>query len=490
MSLPDISGFSRLSAAEWRAFGLRLSEIGLTSAYLEPVVQTGGDLPPNLRLPIHQWHLERMSEPAAASAALLMFEDAVPEKASSAALGPALLERLLEAGLIARRPDGRIVSPFRLSIADRLYIFSDDLAHGGDAVMGASEATTQLCRAAYPAEPVGCALEIGCGAGTIALVLAQRTQRVIATDINPRALAMARMNATVNGIENVEFRQGDAFSPVASEVFDLIVSQPPFVARPAGARDAAYLYGGIRGDELASRLLQDVSDHLKPRGRAVTLVQWADCASAPACDHARVLQLRYPPADLDVHCAMYAAAESGGDNAAYAERFAAWRDHLEQLGIRALQSSLTVIQRDPAAPAWTAAVDIAPDCADTVTSAQIDRIIAAHDLARAPDLDLLQATLRLPDGIVFAKEYTLDEQQPPRIVARLPESSLGQSVDLSEASLLLISLVAEAATVGDAVDKFAARRALAADQGAEQMLPAIRQALRLGVLAPTDRPEA
>jgi SAM-dependent methyltransferase len=352
----------------------------------------------------------------------------------------------------------------------------------------------QLCRAAYPSARIGNALEIGCGAGTIALVLARRVGRIIATDINPRALTMARMNAAVNGIENVEFRAGDAFSPVASEVFDLVVSQPPFVARPPSARDTAYLFGGLRGHEMSLRLLATMGAHLAPRGRAILLIQWPEYGGPPpedlargaiGGDDARVLFLRYPPADLDVHCAMYAAVESGGDSDEYARRVAAWSDHLDRLSIRALQSTLTVVQRDPVAPAWTAAMDVVPDCADSITSAHIDRTIAAHDLASMPAEDLLGAKLRPPEGIVFGKEYTLDEPRSPRIIARLPESSLGQAVDLSEASLLLISLVAEAESVGRAVDDFAARQGLAKDKAVEQMLPAIRQALRLGVLGAT-----
>jgi methylase of polypeptide subunit release factors len=484
MPLPDISGFARLSTSDWRALGLRLASIELTSQFLRPAVDAGPGLLPNLRLPIQRWHLARTPGPGAAAAALLMFEAAIPETAAREALGPALLDGLIEAGLIARAADELVTSPFRLSVADRLYLFSDDLAHGGDAVMGASEATMQLCRAAYPTHPVNQALEIGCGAGTIALVLSQRAARVVATDINPRALAMARVNAAINGIENVEFRAGEAYEPVAGESFDLVVSQPPFVGKPTGASDAAYLFGGVRGDELARHILEETSGHLTPHGRALVLSQSPDDWRATVPADARVLLLRYPAADVDVHCALYASAESDRDPGAYSERFAVWRDHLEKLGIRTLQTTLTVIQRDPDAPAWIATLDIAPDCVDALTSGCIDGLVAAHDLAAAPGADLLNAALRPPEGIVFAKEYSLAEPRSPRIVAHLPESSLGQAVDLNELTLLLISLVAEAESVRAAVDSFAARRGVAVENAVEEMIGAIRQALRLGLLMP------
>ena len=68
------------------------------------------------------------------------------------------------------------------------------------------------------------------------LSLAAKVDRVIGTDINPRAVALSRINAALNGIGNVEFREGDMFAPVAGETFDLIISQPPFVSTPPGPR--------------------------------------------------------------------------------------------------------------------------------------------------------------------------------------------------------------------------------------------------------------
>ena len=493
MPLPDISQFAALGSDEWRGLGLRLAEIGLTSEFLRPAVEVGGNLPPNLRLPVQRWHLRRMDGPAAAAARLFMFEDRVAEGEAREALGEALLGKLREAGLITAQ-EGCVSSPFHLSIADRLYVFCDDLAHGGDAAMGASETTVELCRAAYPAGHADRALEVGCGAGTVALVLAQRCGRVLATDLNGRALDIARVNAALNGIENVEFRQGDAFAPAGHDTFDLVVSQPPFVSRPEGARDASYLYGGTRGDELPLRLLRSVCAHLAPAGRAVLLVQWPDTGGEPveesvrraiSCDDARVLLLRYAPTDLDYQCAMYSSAEAAAGGEPFARRFAIWRDHLGALGVRQLQSTLIAIQRDPNVRAWTAAVDVPPECSDAVTSARIDSLIAAHNLANSEDGELLEATLRVPRGVVFAKEYTVDEPRVSSIIARLPEENLGQSLELSEASLLLISLASEAETVSAAIEKFASRRSIGIPQAAEQMLPAIREALRLGVLRPS-----
>src|SRR5690606_14864699 len=53
---------------------------------------------------------------------------------------------------------------------------------------------------------------------------------VVATDASEAALAVARGNARRNGIGNVEFRHGDWLAPLAGDSFDLIASNPPYIA--------------------------------------------------------------------------------------------------------------------------------------------------------------------------------------------------------------------------------------------------------------------
>lgn len=74
-------------------------------------------------------------------------------------------------------------------------------------------------------------LDIGTGTGIIALSLAksQPTWQVTATDISLDALALAQENAQKNGISTVIFRQSDVFSNI-SENYDMIVSNPPYIA--------------------------------------------------------------------------------------------------------------------------------------------------------------------------------------------------------------------------------------------------------------------
>jgi len=70
-------------------------------------------------------------------------------------------------------------------------------------------------------------LDLGTGSGIIAITLADKNPHwmVTATDYSAQALAVAKSNVTTP----VEFLQGSWFEPVASQQFDLIISNPPYI---------------------------------------------------------------------------------------------------------------------------------------------------------------------------------------------------------------------------------------------------------------------
>ena len=144
-----------------------------------------------------------------------------------------------------------------------------------DHVLGIGGASTTLSQLMIQTR-VESALDLGTGCGIQALHASRHAARVIATDISPRALVIARFNADLNGVDNIEFRMGDLFEPVADERFDQIVSNPPFVITPRSEGVPAYEYrdGGMVGDALVEAVVEGVAEHLAPGGIAQFLGNW------------------------------------------------------------------------------------------------------------------------------------------------------------------------------------------------------------------------
>lgn len=120
-------------------------------------------------------------------------------------------------------------------------------------------------------------LDLGTGSGAIALSLASELPDadVTATDLSQAALQIATENADrLPQGEKVRFLHGDLFGPVAGERFDLVVSNPPYVAR----RDAATLppelahepemalFAGEDGLDVIRRLVAGAGSHLSQGG--------------------------------------------------------------------------------------------------------------------------------------------------------------------------------------------------------------------------------
>jgi release factor glutamine methyltransferase len=110
---------------------------------------------------------------------------------------------------------------------------------------------------------------MGTGSGVCAVAAARLARRVVAVDINAQAVRCAGINALLNEVQgNMDVRQGDLFTPVPGERFDLILFNPPFLrGSPSDDRDRAW-----RGNDVAERFAAGLDSHLKPGGSAWVLL--------------------------------------------------------------------------------------------------------------------------------------------------------------------------------------------------------------------------
>lgn len=226
--------------------------------------------------------------PAGVLARIFVLGLPVSTEELSAALPALGIDGAIELGLISHDGD-----QLRAALDLRPYSFVD--AHGvgswwiasdlgelsvpgalrEDHVLGVGGASLTLS-GLMVGTPVEVALDIGTGCGIQAMHAARHATRVVATDVSLRALKMAALNAELNDIQNIEFRLGSLFDPVAGERFGQIISNPPFVITPRAQGVPAYEYrdGGMEGDALVEAVITGLADHLEPGGIAQLLGNW------------------------------------------------------------------------------------------------------------------------------------------------------------------------------------------------------------------------
>jgi hypothetical protein len=214
MALCDLSRLDRFNGSDAQALLFRLRELGVDRQALQPFSRLCERLPEPLRNPIRRWHVRRVAPPLGPILRAFFFADPVPEHELRLALGAsALFSTLVDSGILLNEAGG-FVSPLRLNLVNDLFIFTDDLTSGQEAVMGAGFTTAGLIQAAWPSQRVSSVLDLGCGAGTAALLMASIADRVVGVDISTRALALCKLNAQVANLDQVEFLESDLFSAV------------------------------------------------------------------------------------------------------------------------------------------------------------------------------------------------------------------------------------------------------------------------------------
>lgn len=107
-------------------------------------------------------------------------------------------------------------------------------------------------------EVEGSILDVGCGYGPIGLAIAKSTDRTVRMiDVNERALALAKENAALNGIENVQIFESDRLTGVEEGDFAAIVTNPPIRA----------------GKKVVHEIFEQSFDHLRAGGELWVVIQ-------------------------------------------------------------------------------------------------------------------------------------------------------------------------------------------------------------------------
>ena len=139
-------------------------------------------------------------------------------------------------------------------------------------------------------------LDIGTGSGALSVSIAKlgKDVSVTAVDISDTALGIAKGNAERNGA-NVRFVKSDCFAALEGEMFDMIVSNPPYIDSQEMAElmpevcqePELALFGGEDGLDFYRRISREARDHLKEGGALLFEIGWRqkDAVSALLAEH-------------------------------------------------------------------------------------------------------------------------------------------------------------------------------------------------------------
>jgi methylase of polypeptide subunit release factors len=446
--------------------------------------------------------------PLATLVRLLWLGDAVPSPDVARALPTLEVAGAVALGVAAQADD--VVTP-RLAI--RPHAFRDALGTGSwwiasdldelsgvhplrpDHVLGVGGAARTLA-AILPPVRAGSALDLGAGCGIVALHLSRLADRVVATDVSERALAMTRLTCALNGVDHVETRAGDLWQPVAGERFDLIASNPPFVITPRADGVPTYEYrdGGRTGDALMREVVAGLGAHLAPGGAARLLGNWESLAGGAGLDRVRAWLAE---ADVDgwvlereaLDVVRYAELwlRDGGTrpgDPGHAALLTAWLDDFAERGVRGI--GLGWVVAEPAAESGASRIR-----AEHVGHALTLEHVGAH----------LQSSLEVQALLVRMSDEELREQhlvtQPdvtelrhlrpgasgPTVIELMQGGALARTTPVDTAVAALVGACDGELSVGVILDAVASLLDVDERALSVEALPAVRELWVRGVLA-------
>lgn len=325
--------------------GSSLRELGYESDTISDLI--GDDVAEREEVVVAE---RRLSEsPLETVIRLLYLELAVSERKVDSGLA----EALLATNLVARKGD-ELVPHARIVPVDETLLASDGFTRDAEDppdYVATYTPTARTCDLLTPRPRVSRALDVGTGSGIHALLAARHAKHVVAIDVNDRALAYTALNAALNGIENVECRNGSFFDPVDGETFGLIVCNAPFVVSPE--QRWAYRDSGFRGDDVTAHVVHEAASHLSKGGYATLLGSWlivnedtpeerpANWVKKTGCDAWILTSIESDPLE-------HAASWNGSffaDSGTYAEALETWTRYIGELGARGVGEGAILLHK-------------------------------------------------------------------------------------------------------------------------------------------------
>jgi methylase of polypeptide subunit release factors len=356
---------------------------------------------------------------------LFWFGEVASANEISSTLPPEIVEGLLRCRLAER--DGDVFVPNCMLVHfENLLLACDSVrrvkAKIPDLVLSVSTPTKLLANSLISV-PDATVLDLGTGCGTLALVASRSARSVLATDINPRALAFTAFNAALNGITNVQISLGDRFEPAGDQQFDVIACNPPFFITPKPR--LLYTENSDELDSFVESLARTAPRFLKDGGFFQMLCEWVEFQGDPwrnrlmqwfegsGCDALILKAYEMSPADYTLTRAAEAASLHGE---ASENMLLEHVDYFTQRRVEKIFGGLVTL-RCRTAKNWFLYEDMDELPNQPIGGLLVKRFATEDILSSYEDSELLTLKPKLCDDVQLVQESTQKNQlwKPKRI---------------------------------------------------------------------------
>ncbi len=376
----------------------------------------------------------------------------------------------------------------------------DEVALGGplpdDHVLGVGGASLTLAGLQLPL-PAGRVLDLGTGCGIQALRARRYADRATGTDISPSALAYARFNALLNGVGDIDLREGSLFEPVTGERFDRIVSNPPFVITPRRDDVPAFDYrdGGMQGDDLVAAVFAGVGEHLVDGGIAQFLGNWEYRWGSDGLDRVREW-VQSSPVPLDAWViereqldpVEYASLwiRDGGTvpgTAGHEALLNAWLDDFAHRRVTRIGFGYVLLRRAIGEPTLRRFERVdTPIPAEGSLGSHLAAMLAAHDQLAELDDDALAARALITAPDVSEVRHHLPGHEDPTVIELRQGTGFGRALSVDPAVAGLVGACDGELSVGSLVAAIAQLLEVDAAELRADVMPRVRELVLTGFL--------
>lgn len=322
---------------------------------------------------------------------LFLLRVPVDREAVAKAIAPLSLESFIASRLVVQGENASdLISGFDMLPFEGFVLVFDRPPKDGqepytDYVMGVGGSTTGLGMQMVR-RPSRATLDLGCGCGTLGFLASKFSDRVVLADRSVRALDVARFNVALNGLSNIEVVETDFFSGVTGRVFDLIVSNPPFVISPG--KKFIYRDGGMEGDGVTQTVVKGCCEHLSEGGFAHIMCNWAHYKGTPWEDRLAgwtrgretdMLVLRTSTRDPVEYAQQWLSeTERHLSTEQMWTRLEEWVSAYRDQKIEAISGGLISLHKSPGRPSWFD-TDTSPEQGAGYTGDHLAQMFAARD---------------------------------------------------------------------------------------------------------------